>query len=271
MFGEKRKNRKGPDGDNRTSHQRKQRQSAASIGGFGLVSGQLAEADGGLGVPLRTWAMLMEEAGYRWLSMRVLLSGIHIVSALLASNATPEQKRRFLHPLLRSERRVFVAISEPDVGSNVAEIRTRADRKGDHYVLSGTKLWITNGMLADFGTVVACTFSDKCDSALSLFLVEADYSQFTRSPVDTMVLRCTGTAELNFDGTTVPAHNLLGAEGAGLKAILGGLNIGRMNVAMGAVGAAQRALDLSINHALNRRQFGRLSPASSWCRSTSST
>jgi len=224
---------------------------------FGLVGGQLAEEDGGAGVDVETWAMLMEEAGRCWLSLRVLLSGIHIVGTLLSGHATAEQKARFLHPLLECRRRVFVAISEPEVGSNVAEIKTRAVLEGDHYVLSGSKLWITNGMNADFGIVVARTFSDSCNGGLSLFLVDAQETPFERRAVETMVLRSTGTAELNFDQAIVPASNLLGHEGEGLRLILGGLNIGRLNVAMGAVGAAQHALDLSIEHAKTRRQFGR--------------
>lgn len=229
----------------------------APLRDFGLVGGQLAESDGGMGIDIPTWAMLMEEAGRCWLSMRVLLSGIHIVGTLLGGHATAQQKARFLQPLLACERRVFVAISEPDVGSNVAAITTKAIRQGDHYLLSGTKLWITNGMNGDFGIVVARTYSETSNGELSLFLVDAAQTPFKRRAIDTMVLRATGTAELSFDEAMVPAENLLGNEGEGLRLILAGLNIGRLNVAMGAVGAAQHALELSIEYAKTRRQFGR--------------
>ncbi|OGB26727.1 MAG: acyl-CoA dehydrogenase, partial [Burkholderiales bacterium RIFCSPHIGHO2_02_FULL_66_10] len=149
------------------------------------------------------------------------------------------------------------AISEPGTGSNIAQVQTRADLQGDHYVLNGRKLWITNGVFGDFGIVVARTFSPDCDGQLSTFLVERDVSPYEVRPVDTMVLRSTGTAELNFDNVKVPRENLLGEEGTALKKMLKGLDGARVNIAMGAVGAAQAALDLSIDHARTRTQFGR--------------
>ncbi|TWT00249.1 acyl-CoA dehydrogenase family protein [Reyranella sp. CPCC 100927] len=224
---------------------------------FGYFGGYLPEDAGGLGLDYLTWAVLMEEAGYCWLSLRVLLSGLNIVSGIINACGTEAQKERFMRPLLRNERRTFVSISEPGVGSNVAEIKTRADKHGDRYVLNGSKLWITNGMFADFGIVVARTFSDTCDGGLSLFLVEKAQTTFDYRPVETMFVRSTGTAAFTFESAEIPAANLLGREGEGLKQILIGLNFGRLNVAMGAVGAAQCALDLSIEYARTRTQFGR--------------
>lgn len=224
---------------------------------FGYFGGYLPEADGGLGLDYLTWAVMMEEAGYCWLSLRILLNGLNIVSGIINAYGTEEQKERFMRPLLRNERKTFVSISEPDVGSNVAEIKTRADKRGDRYVLNGSKLWITNGMFADFGIVVARTFSESCNGELSLFLVERDVTPYSATPVETMFTRSTGTAAFTFENAEVPAANLLGKEGQGLRQILIGLNFGRLNVAMGAVGAAQCALDLSVDYALQRKQFGR--------------
>jgi acyl-CoA dehydrogenase len=231
-----------------------------AIGGlkdFGYFGGHLPETEGGMGIDYPTWAVLMEEAGYCWLSLRVILSGLNIISGIINACGTPAQKDRFMRPLLRNERRAFVSISEPGVGSNVAEIKTRADLRGDRYILNGSKLWITNGMFADFGIVVARTYSPTCDGALSLFLVEKAHTTFDCRPVDTMFVRSTGTAAFTFENAEVPAENLLGAEGKGLREILIGLNFGRLNVAMGAVGAAQCALDLSIDYARTRTQFGK--------------
>lgn len=224
---------------------------------FGYFGGHLPERDGGLGLDYLTWAIMMEEAGYCWLSLRVILSGLNIIGGVINACGTEEQKDRFMRPLLRNERKAFVSISEPDVGSNVAEIKTRADRRGDRYVLNGSKLWVTNGMFADFGIVVARTFSETCNGALSLFLVEKEHTKFDFRPVDTMFVRSTGTAAFTFENAEIPAANLLGREGEGLKEILIGLNFGRLNVAMGAVGAAQCALDLSMDYAHQRKQFGR--------------
>ena len=224
---------------------------------FGYLGGWLPEAAGGLGIDYPTWAMMMEEAGYHWSSLRTLLNTHNMPMLLLANQATVEQKQRFLGPLFAGTRQVFSAITEPDVGSNVAGIQTRADRKGDHYLLNGRKLWITNGVCGDFGIVVARTFSDDCDGRLSLFLVEREVSPYDVRHVDTMVLRSTGTAELGFSDVRVPRENLLGHEGEALRAVMAGLDPGRLNVAMGAVGAAQAALDLAIDYAKTRKQFGK--------------
>lgn len=224
---------------------------------FGYVGGRLPEADGGMGLDHVTWAMLMEEAGYTWLSLRTMLNITNGGILKLASEGTPEQKARFLAPLLRCARRCCTAISEPGTGSNIAQIQTRADLVGDDYVINGRKLWITNGAFADFAIVVARTFSPTCDGALSTFIVERDVSPYEVRRVETMVLRSTGTAELTFDNVRVPRANLLGAEGSALKRMLKGLDAARVNIAMGAVGAAQAALDLSIDYARTRTQFGR--------------
>jgi alkylation response protein AidB-like acyl-CoA dehydrogenase len=224
---------------------------------FGYLGGTLPESDGGLGIDYTTWAMMMEEAGYHWLSLRTLLNTTNIPMRMLAENANVEQRERFLQPLLAGKRSVFSAITEPDTGSNIAALQTRADRKDDHYVINGRKLWITNGAFGDFGIVVARTFSPDCEGKLSLFLVERDVSPYDMRRVDTMVLRSTGTAELGFSDVKVPKGNLLGSEGDALKIVLTGLDIGRLNIAMGAVGAAQHALDLATEYAKTRRQFGR--------------
>ena len=224
---------------------------------FGYIGGRLPEEEGGMGLDQMTWAMLMEEAGYTWLSLRTMVNITNAAINKLAAEANEEQKQRFLHPLLSSQRRVFNAISEPGTGSNIAQVQTRADLVGDHYVLNGRKLWITNGVSADFGIVVARTFSPNCQGQLSTFLVERDVSPYEVRQVDTMVLRSTGTAELGFDNVKVPRENLLGEEGNALKKMLMGLDGARVNIAMGAVGAAQAALDLSIDYARTRTQFGK--------------
>lgn len=224
---------------------------------FGYIGGRLPESEGGMGLDHVTWGMLMEEAGYAWLSLRTMLNITNGGILKLASEGTPEQKTRFLQPLLRSDRRCCTAISEPGTGSNIAQIQTRADLVGDEYVLNGRKLWITNGYFADFAIVVARTFSPDCDGQLSTFIVERDVTPYEVRRVDTMVLRSTGTAELNFDNVRIPRANLLGTEGSALKRMLKGLDAARVNIAMGAVGAAQAALDLSIDYARTRTQFGR--------------
>lgn len=224
---------------------------------FGYVGGQLPEADGGLALDYVSWAILMEEAGYVWLSLRTMLNILNGVAIRLSDHGTAEQKARFLGPLLLGERRCCAAMSEPNVGSDMASIETRAVLDGDHYVLNGRKMWITNGVNADFALVVARTFSLGCEGNLSTFIVDRWLTPYDVRRVDTMVLRCTGTAELAFDDLRIPRDNLLGHEGAALKATLEHLDPARVNIAMGAVGAARAALDLSMDYAKSRKQFGK--------------
>ncbi|MBB05730.1 MAG: acyl-CoA dehydrogenase [Pseudooceanicola sp.] len=223
---------------------------------FGYLGGLLPEDAGGYGLSYRTWAMMMEEAGYRWLSLRVLLNTFNIVAALLHHLGDTRQKDKWLKPLMAGELPVWVGITEPDHGSDVSSVQTRAEDKGDHWLINGGKLWTTNGVHGRLGILVARTFSDDCDGDLSLFIVDPDETRFEASRVGTMFIKATATSELSFHDARVPKENLLGPMGKGLKAILTGLNYGRLNVAAGAVGAAQRSLDLSTEYVKTRKQFG---------------
>jgi len=225
---------------------------------FGYLGGILPESMGGMGISYSDYAVLMEEAGYQWMALRGTLNTMNIVASILGTSGTPEQKERYLTPLLEGKRRVWVGITEPNHGSDVASIETKAVAKGDNYVLNGSKLWITNGIWGDFGIVVAKTHSDTSSGAISLFLVDHKQSTFIAERVKTMICRSTGTSALTFTDTVVPRTNLIGEEGQGLRIILNGLNLGRLSVAMGAVGAAQAALDLSTEYVKTRKQFGRL-------------
>lgn len=224
---------------------------------FGYLGGKIPEADGGFDLPYITWGMLMECAGYCWLSLRTIVNITNGSIQKLSRYGTAEQKERWLQPLLANRIKCCTGLSEPDIGSNVAGIKTRADKRGDHYIVNGRKLWITNGVNADICLLVARTYSDECDGKLSTFVVERGMEGFSSRPVETMVLRCTGTAELALDNVKVPAENRLGAEGTALSGTLAGLNTARVNIAMGAVGAAQAALDLSVEYAKTRHQFGK--------------
>ncbi|MAS42598.1 MAG: acyl-CoA dehydrogenase [Rhodobacteraceae bacterium] len=226
---------------------------------FGYLGGRIPEADGGYDLPYVTWGMLMERAGYCWGSLRTILNITNGTIQKLSTHGTEEQKARWLKPILANQLKVCTGLSEPNIGSNVRGIETRAVWKGDHYVLSGRKLWITNGVNADIAQIVArVSGSPECeDGKLSTFIVERGMKGYSARPVEKMVLRCTGTAELELDDVAVPAENRLGPEGRALAGTLAGLNTARVNIAMGATGAAQAALDLSIDYAKTRKQFGK--------------
>ncbi len=225
---------------------------------FGYLGGNLPEADGGHGIDMPTWAMMMEELGYHWLSLRTIVNITNGSIKRLAAHGSPAQKEKYLKPLLAGRLKVCTGLTEPNTGSNLADIQTKAELVGDEWVINGRKLWITNGWDADFAMIVARTFSPTCDGKLSTFIVERKSANYDVRKLDTMVLRCTGTAELGFNDVRIPKENLVGVEGAALTGTLKGLDAARLNIAMGAVGAAQAALDLSIAYVKQRKQFGRL-------------
>ncbi len=227
------------------------------LGELGYLGGTLPESKGGHGIDYVTWAMMMEELGYHWLSMRTMVNITNGSINRLANHGSVEQKEKFLAPIMRGELKVCTGLTEPDTGSNIAGIQTRAELHGDEWVLNGRKMWITNGCNADVAMIVARTYSPTCDGRLSTFIVEREKARYDVRKLDTMVLRCTGTAELGFSDVRIPKENMVGAEGKALASTLKGLDAARLNIAMGAVGAAQSALDLAIEYAKQRKQFGR--------------
>ncbi|MDF3858275.1 MULTISPECIES: acyl-CoA dehydrogenase family protein [Achromobacter] len=227
------------------------------LAALGYLGGNLPESEGGHGIDMPTWAMMMEELGYHWLSLRTIVNITNGSIKRLAAYGTPAQKEKYLKPLMGGRLKACTGLTEPNTGSNIAGIQTRADLVGDEWVINGRKLWITNGCDADFAMVVARTFSPNCEGKLSTFIVERAVANYDVRKLDTMVLRCSGTAELGFSDVRIPRENLVGVEGAALAGTLKGLDAARLNIAMGAVGAAQAALDMSIDHARQREQFGR--------------
>ncbi|WP_447921710.1 acyl-CoA dehydrogenase family protein [Achromobacter aegrifaciens] len=224
---------------------------------LGYLGGNLPEDQGGHGIDMPTWAMMMEELGYHWLSLRTIVNITNGSIKRLAAHGSPAQKEKYLKPLMAGRLKACTGLTEPNTGSNIAGIQTRAELVGDEWVLNGRKLWITNGCDADFAMIVARTFSPTCEGKLSTFIVERALGHYDVRKLDTMVLRCTGTAELGFTDVRIPKENLVGVEGAALAGTLKGLDAARLNIAMGAVGAAQAALDLSTDYAKQREQFGR--------------
>lgn len=224
---------------------------------FGYVGPMLPTEAGGQGASYTDMTVLMEAAGYHWLGLRALMNVANMVAGLLHAHASAEQRSRYLEPLLAGRRRVFVAITEPNHGSDAGSIETRAIDRGDHFELHGTKQWITNAA-GDFGIVLARVVSESGEArGPAALIVDRSEVRYTVRPLETMILRGTGTSEIVFDGAKVPRSRLVGEVGGGLRTILTTLNEGRLSVSAGAVGAAQKALDLSVEYARTRVQFGR--------------
>jgi len=186
--------------------------------------------------------------------------GLHSTIALpyLADLGTEEQKQKYLVPGLRGEKIGALGVTEPGAGSDVGSIRTTAVKDGDDYVINGSKIFITNGGIADFVILAAKTDKEAGYSGITLFLVDTDTPGFSVSrKLDKLGWRASNTAELAFEDMRVPKSAMFGEEAQGFYQIMIHFQEERLFMAIGAVAEAQRALDLAIEYAKEREQFGR--------------
>jgi acyl-CoA dehydrogenase family protein 9 len=231
------------------------------LGLFGLV---IPEEYGGYGMSTTAYVKILEEVA-RFDGSMALIIGAHQSIGLkgLLLYGTDEQKQKYLPKLATGEMIAAFALTEPGAGSDAAGIKTRAirDEEKGVYVLNGTKLWITNGGIADFFTIFAKEEIDipgegKKDK-ISAFMVTRDMGVKSGKKEEKMGIRATSTAELNFENVEVPIENLLGERGKGFKVAMEILNTGRVGLAGGNVGGSKTALKYVLNHVKERHQFGR--------------
>ncbi len=224
---------------------------------YGLVSGVVSEAHGGMGLDWLTSLMLYEEVATTScdLSVPVLINSF---GAVLLEKAAPAHLReRYLPGLLRGESFVSVGISEPDVGSNVLEIKTRARRDGDHYVINGEKTWISNGEYSDF-LICTCRTSDDPRRGLTHFLLDRKEHPYEVRGIHKIGLNSQSTSQIFLSDVRVPASNMIGDEGDGLKNTLSLFERSRVFVAAMGLGIARRALEEAVRYAKERRQHGKV-------------
>ncbi|CAG9132775.1 unnamed protein product [Plutella xylostella] len=174
-------------------------------------------------------------------------------------NGTAEQKSKYLPKLCSGEHIGALAMSEPGAGSDVVSMKLRAEKKGDYFVLNGSKFWITNGPDADVLVVYAKTdLTTKPQHGISAFLIEKDYPGFsTAQKLDKLGMRGSSTGELVFEDCKVPASNLLGDYNKGVYVLMSGLDLERLVLAAGPVGLMQAAVDVAFQYAHTRKQFGK--------------
>ncbi len=227
------------------------------LGLFGL---NVPEEYGGLGADRVSYALAFEEIARAWLGAAGLFGPHSVACWLIARNGTHQQKERYLPKMATGELRSGIALTEPGAGTDLQGITTTAARDGDHYVVSGTKTWITNARVAGVLPVLVKTGGrDAGHRGMSVLLVDTDSPGFTVGrDLPKLGYKGPETCELVLDQVRVPAANLLGGdEGRGLQQILGGLEIGRINIAARAVGVAQAAYEAALGYARERRAFGR--------------
>ncbi len=227
------------------------------MGELGFTAAPFPEADGGAGVSYLGWTLVMEELGAADMATAVTLS-VHILSQYpVVTWGTAEQKTRWLAPMLAGDALGAFALTEPHAGSDAADIRMKAERDGDSYRLSGTKIWISNAPEADRYLVFATVDPAAGSKGITAFLVEKGTPGFRFGAHEKkMGIRSCPAAELVFDGAVVPAANRLGAEGDGYRIALSALAEGRISIAAACVGLARSGLEQAAAYLQQRQAFG---------------
>jgi len=234
----------------------------AKMGALGLTAAPFPESVGGAGFSYLAWTLVMEELGAADMAMAVSLS-VHILSQYpVVTWGTPEQRARWLPPMLAGEALGAFALTEPHAGSDAAAIRTRAERIGPAdaptgYRLTGTKIWISNAPEAERYLVFATLDPEAGAKAITAFLVEKGAPGFRFGAHEKkMGIRSCPASELVFDRAEVPVADRLGAEGEGYRIALSALGEGRISIAAGCVGIARAGLEAAGRYLQQRKAFG---------------
>jgi len=225
----------------------------------GIITGVIAEGHGGMGGTDCDWqtaVMLFEELVYTSVDLSTVVLINTFGANLLELLAPAHLRKRYLPGLLEGDTFISMGISEPDVGSNVMEIKTRARRDGDHFVINGEKTWISNGSYSDILVCTART-SDDPKRGLTHFLLDRREHPYEAREISKIAMNSQSTAQIFLTDVRVPASNIIGGEGDGLRNTLRLFERSRVFVACQGLGLARRALDEAIRYAKERRQHGK--------------
>ena len=226
---------------------------------LGLLRIPFEEKYGGLGASVIDLVIVAEEISRKSADFFMAYAGSVFCGMNVARKGSEEQKRRWLPRLFSGEIKMSISMSEPEAGSDVGAMRTSARREGNDYVISGQKLWAT-GAGAKGNVINVYVKTDPKASirqGMSLFLVDNTAQGLELRKLDMLGRRCTGTYEIFFNDVRVPAERLVGGENKGWDCVLAGLQAERITSAAGNIGAAQACLDLALDYAKERKQFGR--------------
>lgn len=226
------------------------------LGLFGLL---VPEEYGGNPVSMLCFARITEELARGWMSLTGALGGHSVTCYLIDRYGTEEQKRKWLPLLATGEGRGTMALTEPGGGSDLQAMRTFAERRGDHYVINGSKTFITNAQQARFFSLLVKTDRDirPAHRGISLFIAEPGPGFIVGNPMDKMGYKGIETCPITFEDYRIPADHLLGEEGRGFVMMMDGLEVGRIQVAARALGIATAAFEDSIRYAQQREAFGK--------------
>ncbi|MFC7065662.1 isovaleryl-CoA dehydrogenase [Brucella rhizosphaerae] len=227
------------------------------LGDLGVLGITAPDDYGGAGMGYLAHCIAMEEISRASASIG-LSYGAHsnLCVNQINRNGSPEQRAKYLPKLISGEHVGALAMSEPGAGSDVVSMKLRAEKQGEHYILNGNKMWITNGPDADVLVVYAKTDPAAGSRGISAFLVEKDFTGFsTAQKLDKLGMRGSNTCELVFENCEVPAENLLGSEGKGVNVLMSGLDYERVVLAGGPLGIMAACLDVVVPYVHERKQF----------------
>ena len=227
---------------------------------LGLFGATIGQEWGGLGLSASTYAKVVARIAQAWMAPTGIFNSHLIMAACVERHGTDEQKRRYLPRFASGELRGGIGLTEPDAGTDLQGIRTVARRDGDGYVIDGTKTWITNGVYGTCFAVLTKTDpqAEPRHRGMSMFIAEKGPGFTVGRKIRKLGYRSIDSAELVFDGHRVPATRLVGGtEGRGFQQAVGGLELGRINVAARGVGLATAALTDALRYAQQRRTFGK--------------
>ncbi|KFE57513.1 acyl-CoA dehydrogenase family protein [Pseudomonas syringae] len=215
---------------------------------------------GGLGLSTSTYAKIVERISCTWMSLSGIINSHLIMASAIQRHGTQEQKQKFLPRMATGELRGAVGFTEPDTGTDLQAIRTTARREGDHYVVNGAKTWITNSLHGSLLALLVKTdpTAEPRHKGMSWLIAEKGPGFKVARKLEKLGYRGIDTCELVFEDYKVPVDCLIGGvEGVGLKQVLSGLELGRINVAARGVGVARAALNEAVNYSQVRKTFGK--------------
>ncbi|MGU3459444.1 acyl-CoA dehydrogenase AcdA [Bacillus sp. D48C] len=253
------KNEVAPTAAERDEEERFDRELFDQMAELGLTGIPWPEEYGGIGSDYLACVIAIEELSRVCASTGVTLSAhTSLAGWPIFKFGTEEQKQKFLRPMAEGKKIGAYGLTEPGSGSDAGGMKTIAKRDGDHYILNGSKIFITNGGIADIYVVFALTNPESKQRGTSAFIVESDTPGFSVGKKESKLgIRSSPTTEIMFEDCRIPVENLLGEEGQGFKVAMQTLDGGRNGIAAQAVGIAQGALDASVEYARERHQFGK--------------
>ena len=227
---------------------------------LGLFGATISPEYGGLGLSATVYAKIVERVSAVWMSVSGIFNSHLIMAAAVERFGSEEMKRHYLPRFASGELRGGIALTEPDAGTDLQGIRTRAVRDGDHYVVNGAKTWISNSVKGDLLAVLVKTDAraEPAYKGMSLLLMEKSTPGFNiTKKLEKLGYKGIDSGEMSFEDARVPVDKLIGEEGRGLQQILAGLELGRINVAARGVGIARACLEDSVRYAQIRKTFGK--------------